>query len=350
MSIEKNISLVDFPKVALLCGPNNCNIKFMRDVFHVKINVRDTLKIIGEKEDVEKASQVITTIKKRLLANNLVTPRDVEKISAILLRKNFNGDSQTPNGNHNHKTNGKINGKANGQSHQPEEGFIVNPRTPGQRAYMEMILKKDLVFGIGPAGTGKTYLAVAMAIAALKQDLVRKIVLVRPAVEAGERLGFLPGDFQAKINPYLRPLYDALHSLVENEKLKKYTEKGLIEVAPLAYMRGRTLENSFIILDEAQNTTVAQMKMFLTRLGLSSKIVVTGDTSQVDLPFGKLSGLTHVERVLRGIGEIGFSYLGKEDIVRHRLVQLIVGAYEKEEQKKERRRDREKDGNETSNH
>ena len=209
------------------------------------------------------------------------------------------------------------------------QGKPIKPKTLGQKQYVEQIKNKMMVFGIGPAGTGKTYLAMAMAIKAFKEDEVSKIILTRPAIEAGENLGFLPGDLQSKIDPYLRPLYDALYQIMGADSYIKNSEKVLIEVAPLAYMRGRTLDNAFIILDEAQNTTTAQMKMFLTRVGFGSKVVITGDLSQKDLPKGQLSGLEQAEKVLRDVDEIEFSYLSNKDVVRHPLVQKIVHAYEK---------------------
>ncbi len=210
----------------------------------------------------------------------------------------------------------------------------IKPKTMGQRKYIEQIQSKDLTFSIGPAGTGKTYLAVTMAVKALRNEEVNRIILTRPAVEAGESLGFLPGDLKDKVDPYLRPLYDALFDILGSERFQKYMERGMIEVAPLAYMRGRTLNNSFIILDEAQNATREQMKMFLTRIGLGSKAIVTGDITQIDLPKGKYSGLKHVEKVLKDIDEIGFIYLTSKDVVRHRLVQKIVNAYERYDAKK----------------
>ena len=213
-------------------------------------------------------------------------------------------------------------------------GKLIRPKTLGQQKYVTQIRDKMMVFGLGPAGTGKTYLAMAMAIAAFKSDQVGKIILTRPAIEAGESLGFLPGDLQQKIDPYLRPLYDALYQIMGAESFIKNSEKGLIEVAPLAYMRGRTLDNAFIILDEAQNTTPAQMKMFLTRIGFGSKVVITGDLSQKDLPFQAESGLEVAVKVLEGIDDIGFSYLTNKDVVRHPLVQKIVHAYEKYEAKR----------------
>lgn len=208
------------------------------------------------------------------------------------------------------------------------EGKPLRPKTIGQKGYVDTIRKKDIVFGIGPAGTGKTYIAVAMAVNAFKNKEIQKIILARPAVEAGERLGFLPGDLQEKVDPYLRPLYDALYDVMGRESALRLKEKEVIEVVPLAYMRGRTLDNSFIILDEAQNTTPEQMKMFLTRMGFDSKIVVTGDITQVDLPRGRKSGLVEAARVLKDVKEIGFCYLKEADVVRHQLVRKVINAYD----------------------
>ncbi len=213
-------------------------------------------------------------------------------------------------------------------------GKKIKPRTLGQKNYVQAIRGSDIVFGIGPAGTGKTYLAMAMALAALKDKSVQRIILTRPAVEAGEHLGFLPGDLQEKIDPYLRPIYDALNDLLGAETFQRYKERGIIEVAPLAYMRGRTLDNSFVILDEAQNSTAEQMKMFLTRLGFDSRAVITGDITQVDLPKGKFSGLIEVRSVLKGIEGICFSYLTEKDVVRHPLVQKIIKAYQLYQERK----------------
>jgi len=214
----------------------------------------------------------------------------------------------------------------------------IRPKTLGQQKYIEAVRKNDIVFAIGPAGTGKTYLAVAIALSALKNEEVDRIILVRPAVEAGESLGYLPGDLLEKINPYFRPLYDAMYEMMPSEKFQKYMERRIIEIAPLAYMRGRTLNDSFIILDDAQNTTLGQMKMFLTRFGFGSKVIINGDITQVDLPLKEHSGLIRVERILKKIKGIEFVYLNDRDVVRHRLVQEIIRAYEKEDlrnQKKE---------------
>lgn len=208
-------------------------------------------------------------------------------------------------------------------------GRPVKPKTVGQKNYIDQIKKNTIVFSIGPAGTGKTYLAMAMAITAFRTGQVNKIILTRPAIEAGEKLGFLPGDLQQKVDPYLRPLYDALNDIMGTETFQRNFERGLIEVAPLAYMRGRTLDNSFIVLDEAQNTTPEQMKMFLTRLGNNSKAVITGDITQIDLPYGQTSGLTSAIKILEDIQDIGISYLTSKDVVRHPLVQKIINAYEK---------------------
>ena len=208
------------------------------------------------------------------------------------------------------------------------EGKPLRPKTIGQKGYVDTIRRKDIVFGIGPAGTGKTYIAVAMAVNAFKNKEIQKIILARPAVEAGERLGFLPGDLQEKVDPYLRPLYDALYDVLGRESALRLKEKEVIEVVPLAYMRGRTLDNSFIILDEAQNTTPEQMKMFLTRMGFGSKVVVTGDVTQIDLPRGKKSGLIEASKILKDVKEIGFCYMKDADVVRHQLVKKIINAYD----------------------
>lgn len=220
------------------------------------------------------------------------------------------------------------------------KGRKITPKTLGQKKYVQAIRDNGVVFGIGPAGTGKTYLAMAMAVAALKAKQVSRLILTRPAVEAGERLGFLPGDLRDKVDPYLRPLYDALYDILGVEIYQKYVERGAIEVAPLAYMRGRTLDDAFIILDEAQNTTPEQMKMFLTRMGFGSKMVITGDVTQIDLPEGRYSGLCQVQEVLAGVKGVEFVYLTNKDVVRHELVQRIINAYEKYDAKQKALRER----------
>ena len=219
-------------------------------------------------------------------------------------------------------------------------GKPIRPKTFGQKKYIDAIRTNDIVFGIGPAGTGKTYLAMAMAITAFKNNEVDRLILTRPAVEAGEKLGFLPGDLQEKVDPYLRPLYDAMYEIMGAESFQKNFEKGLIEVAPLAYMRGRTLENAYIILDEAQNTTPEQMKMFLTRFGQGSKMIVTGDATQIDLPYGKKSGLAEARRILKGVRGLRFTEFSREDVVRHKLVQRIIDAYESDDRAHARRTER----------
>ncbi|MFQ8696574.1 MAG: PhoH family protein, partial [Alitiscatomonas sp.] len=233
-------------------------------------------------------------------------------------------------------------------------GKPVKPKTLGQKQYIDLIRKKMIVFGVGPAGTGKTYLGMSMAIQAFKNGEVNRIILTRPAIEAGEKLGFLPGDLQSKIDPYLRPLYDALYQIMGAESYLHNAEKGLIEVAPLAYMRGRTLDNAFIILDEAQNTTQAQMKMFLTRIGFGSKVIITGDQSQKDLPYGTVSGLDTALKILKNIDDIGICYFTSDDVVRHPLVQKIVKAYDEYEArgKGAKKPDRQagRDGRNDSNH
>ncbi|MBI5678632.1 MAG: PhoH family protein [Planctomycetes bacterium] len=266
------------------------------------------LKLEGEKERVDTSKEVLNKLLEIVRSTGRLDLEDVEQ--AIIDAKNETTE----------------------ESIQAidvfQKGIFIKPKTDGQTKYLEAIKKNDLVFCIGPAGTGKTYLAVAMALSYLKSCRIRRIVLARPAVEAGEKLGYLPGDIKAKVNPYLRPLYDAIADMMDVAHVKKYLESDLIEILPLAYMRGRTLNDAFIILDEAQNCTVKQMKTFLTRLGMKSKVVVTGDITQVDLSAGELSGLIDVQERLMNINNISFVYLTKVDIVRHKLVQDIVDAYE----------------------
>ncbi|MBL7155652.1 MAG: PhoH family protein [Candidatus Omnitrophica bacterium] len=269
------------------------------------------LKITGQDEDVEKAVRVIEELLISIRNNVYIKKSDLNyTVKAIKEDKKV-----------------RIHDIYLERIEVPSKRLYVTPKSKGQKAYIDAIRSHDIVFCIGPAGTGKTYLAIAMAINALKKKIVSRIILARPAVEAGEKLGYLPGDLYAKVNPYLRPMYDALYDMVESELIHNYVERGIIEVVPLAYMRGRTLNDSFIILDEAQNSTPEQMKMFLTRLGFDSKTVITGDVTQSDLPKEKTSGLVEAENILAGIQGIKFVYLKGEDVVRHELVQEIIKAY-----------------------
>lgn len=289
-------------------------LKKIERTLHVDVVPRDgSIKIMGELEKINQAKQVFMQLVELSQKGSMITEQNVDYILSLALE-------------HSGVSYGDIDKELVGFTIQ---GKPIRPKTLGQQKYVDQIRKNMMVFGIGPAGTGKTYLAMAMAIQAFKNDEVSKIILTRPAIEAGENLGFLPGDLQSKIDPYLRPLYDALYQIMGAESFLKNSEKGLIEVAPLAYMRGRTLDNAFIILDEAQNTTPAQMKMFLTRIGFGSKVVITGDLSQKDLPFSVQSGLEQASVVLKDVEGIGFSYLTNKDVVRHPLVQKIVHAYEK---------------------
>lgn len=307
---EATISLADSNAVLSLFGPRDQHVRKIRERFNVTITHRDgVVRIAGDEQGVSQATQALEQLKDKVLRRGELADDDV--VGAV--------------------------GRAAGDdalAHAPIDVIniarSVKPRSAGQLAYVQAIRENDLVFAMGPAGTGKTYLAVALAVEALKHQQIRKIVLVRPAVEAGESLGYLPGDLQAKINPYLRPLLDALHEMIDHDQIKRLMEQDAIEIVPLAYMRGRTLNESFIILDEAQNTTVSQMKMFLTRMGAGSKIVVSGDTTQVDLPRTATSGLSDAIMRLRDIERVAVVQLGKADIVRHRLVQAIVRAYDDE--------------------
>lgn len=269
--------------------------------------------IRGELRDVQVVEHLFEVLLELVRNGYILSERDVAY--AIDLAKDFRAD--------------QLLDLFKGEITTTFRGKPIRVKTIGQKHYVTTIRKRDIVFGIGPAGTGKTYLAVVLAVAALKEGAVKRIVLTRPAVEAGESLGFLPGDLQEKVDPYLRPLYDALYDVMGPEQTAKALERGLIEIAPLAYMRGRTLDDSFIILDEAQNTTPEQMKMFLTRLGFGSKMVITGDATQIDLPRGKKSGLIEAKHILEGIEEIGFVHFAEQDVVRHSLVQKIITAYDK---------------------
>ena len=277
----------------------------------------DALKILGSEQNVVRTKKVFEELTTLALRNDSITEQQVNYILSMIVADEKGSLSEIDKECICHTINGRM----------------IKPKTLGQKQYVDMIRKKLIVFGVGPAGTGKTYLAMAMAITAFKNDDVNRIILTRPAIEAGEKLGFLPGDLQSKVDPYLRPLYDALHEIMGAESFMKNMEKGLIEVAPLAYMRGRTLDNAFIILDEAQNTTPAQMKMFLTRIGFGSKVIVTGDKTQKDLPQGAKSGLDTALSILKKVSEIGICELTSKDVVRHPLVQKIVKAYDDYENK-----------------
>ena len=309
--------------------------KLERDFGVVIVDRNGGITITGRGDMVKKAEGVLKQLSFRLSRGNEIEEQSVDYAITLGMEEKEGAMVQMDADCICHTVNGKP----------------VKPKTLGQKAYVDAIRDNMLVFGLGPAGTGKTYLAMAMAITAFKNDEVGRIILTRPAIEAGEKLGFLPGDLQSKVDPYLRPLYDALYQIMGAESFAKNTEKGLIEVAPLAYMRGRTLDNAYIILDEAQNTTPAQMKMFLTRIGFGSKVVVTGDSSQKDLPAGTRSGLDVAARVLKGMDDIAFCNLTSKDVVRHPLVQKIVQAYEtfeareeaRSRQKDERLRERDRD-------
>ena len=316
-----------------VCGQFDAYLKKIERTLHVTMIARDgEIKIIGPEKAVSQARSVFNNLIQLSMRQNAITEQNVDYALSLSFTEE------------------------DGQILEIDKDIIcrtitgkpVKPKTLGQKHYVDAIRKKMIVFGIGPAGTGKTYLAMAMAIQAFKNGEVGRIILTRPAIEAGEKLGFLPGDLQSKIDPYLRPLYDALYQIMGAESFVKNMEKGLIEVAPLAYMRGRTLDNAFIILDEAQNTTPAQMKMFLTRIGFGSKVVITGDSTQKDLPAGQTSGLDVAVSVVKNLEDISICRLTSRDVVRHPLVQRIVKAYEeyeqKQEQKKSHTRDRKKRG------
>lgn len=303
-----------------LFGPNDSHLKTVESVLHVSIVTRGgKVAVTGNYETSLIVETVLNALLKLVTDGINITERDV--VYAIQLAEQGMIDQLFDLFNEEITVNSK--------------GKPIRVKTIGQRYYVRAIEKSDLVFGIGPAGTGKTYLAVVTAVAALKQNRLQRIILTRPAVEAGESLGFLPGDLKEKVDPYLRPLYDALHDVLGVEQTERLIERGTIEIAPLAYMRGRTLDDAFVILDEAQNTTPEQIKMFLTRLGFGSKMVITGDISQIDLPKGKESGLKVAEKILSAVKEIAFIYLQRTDVVRHPLVQKIIDAYEKDEAKLE---------------
>ncbi len=318
MAICENVINVSAEHIQNVFGACDCYVKLIEKNLNVSVISRDSeIKIIGDEINSNLAARVINELIVYSQKGNTITEQNVNYCLSLVYE-----DKERI-----------INEIDRDLICFTIQGKPIKPKTLGQKNYVDQIRQKMIVFGMGPAGTGKTYLAMACAIQAFKNNEVNRIILTRPAIEAGEKLGFLPGDLQSKIDPYLRPLYDALYQIMGPESYQKNFEKGLIEVAPLAYMRGRTLDNAFIILDEAQNTTPAQMKMFLTRIGFGSKVIITGDLTQKDLPAGQVSGLDVSLKVLEGIEEIGFSYLTIKDVVRHPLVQKIVTAYEKYEEK-----------------
>ena len=310
--------------VANVFGQFDAYIKKIERTLNVTVVLRgESMKLLGEEHNLKKAEQVFLQLIELSKRGNIITEQNVNYALALSEEEKESAIVEIDKDCICHTINGKP----------------VKPKTLGQKAYVDAIRQKMIVFGMGPAGTGKTYLAMAMAITAFKNEEVGRIILTRPAIEAGEKLGFLPGDLQSKVDPYLRPLYDALYQIMGAESFQKNMEKGLIEVAPLAYMRGRTLDNAFIILDEAQNTTPAQMKMFLTRMGVGSKVVVTGDVTQIDLSDAKRSGLVEASKILRDIPDIAICRFSEKDVVRHKLVQDIIRAYEKYYSKQDAKQD-----------
>ncbi len=314
-----------------LFGVHDQNIKYLESLLDVQINGRGhSLNVDGDPKDVETVERILEDFSSLFAEGRQFTDKELREAFAQIAEDRAEAFAQIAEDRayslRDYFTRSRF---------SPAGKKQVAPKSAVQRRYIETIQQKDIVFGIGPAGTGKTYLGVAMAVQALMQKQVNRIVLARPAVEAGEKLGFLPGDLQEKVDPYLRPLYDALFDLVDYERVTKLLEKRVIEIAPLAFMRGRTLSDAFVILDEAQNTTSEQMKMFLTRIGFGSKAVITGDVTQIDLPTGKRSGLVEAERVLAGIDGIDFVYFSDKDVVRHKLVQMIIKAYESHTKKSE---------------
>ena len=318
---EQVINVDRMEQAVSLFGSFDENIKLLEKTFNVKIHSRGSdIKVTGEAEDVAKGIKAINGLLMLINRGEVLNEQNVRYVISLV------GDGNED----------KLSTMSNDCICITSKGKPIKPKTLGQKKYVESIKENTIVLGVGPAGTGKTYLAVAMAVNAFRAKEVNRIILTRPAVEAGEKLGFLPGDLQSKVDPYLRPLYDALFDMLGAENFQKYQERGNIEVAPLAYMRGRTLDDSFIILDEAQNTTPEQMKMFLTRMGFNSKVVVTGDITQIDLPEGKKSGLVEASKVLKNIEQIDIVRFTEKDVVRHKLVQDIIKAYEKYEEAKKR--------------
>jgi phosphate starvation-inducible PhoH-like protein len=309
--MKKNIEIV--PNIQKLFGIRDENLQVMESGLNVAIDLKsDSVQIEGAARDVARAEQIFTDFDHLGSAGQEFSDADLSAMLRVVVAD----------------TTATLRGLADAGKQRSFGKRQVQPKSMNQRRYIDAIEKYDMVFGVGPAGTGKTYLAVAMAVSALNAKRVSRIILARPAVEAGERLGFLPGTLQEKVDPYLRPLYDALYDLMDQERVDRFLEKNIIEIAPIAFMRGRTLNDSFIILDEAQNTTPEQMKMFLTRMGFNAKMVITGDVTQIDLPNARRSGLLEAIDVLKPVEGIYFNFFGEEDVVRHHLVQRIVHAYE----------------------
>jgi len=311
-AVEKKIIIENVNMLDLL-GFNDSNLRIIEDRFNTSITVRgDNVILKGVMEEVELIEKILKEMAYVLNTSGRLGTNDVNTILELTMEGKEIVDQEELD-----------------TIVLYTKKDVIKARTPGQINYINLARKNDICFAIGPAGTGKTYLAVAIAVSALKRGLVKKLILARPAVEAGESLGFLPGDFREKIDPYLRPLYDALDDMIPSEKLKAYIEKRIIEIVPLAYMRGRTLNNAYVILDEAQNSTTMQMKMFLTRLGGNSKSIVTGDITQIDLPAKQVSGLVQAKEILSKVEGVAFAYFDKSDVVRHKLVKDIIDAYEK---------------------
>ncbi len=344
---EKTITIESVHPIDIF-GPNDQNLEVIRNGFpKVKIIPRDNyLKIIGEEKELMEFESMFTSLVIHFDRYGRLTRQDVELLMGA--SQAATGDPEASPSFGTHENGDRLNGHTGIQAVNPvnvhaaadapgdvlvhgKNGLLVRARTPNQRRMVESSLRNDLVFAIGPAGTGKTYTAVALAVRALKNKEIQRIILTRPAVEAGENLGFLPGDLKEKLDPYLQPLYDALGDMLPTQKLIQYIEDRVIEIAPLAFMRGRTLNNAFAILDEAQNTTPAQLKMFLTRMGSSAKFIVTGDVTQIDLPRNQVSGLIHAKTILSNIPGIDFIYLDNSDIIRHKLVSRIINAYSREQ-------------------
>lgn len=329
MIVQKNFIVKEETFERELFGNFDENIKLIEDTLKIDVILREgNIVLMGEEKNVNQALKLMTELHQSVSNGKNLDKQSISYSLSLLLEGSEERIKELED-----------------TIVLTQKGKAVQPKTLGQKEYINLIKNNDITFGIGPAGTGKTYLAVAMAVKAFKRDEVSRIILTRPAVEAGENLGFLPGDLKDKVDPYLRPLYDALFDMLGADKFNKYLERGLIEVAPLAFMRGRTLDNAFIILDEAQNTTREQMKMFLTRLGFGSKAVVTGDLTQTDLPDNKKSGLLNARDVLKGVEGIGSINLTERDVVRHALVQRIIVAYDKYDKKQEEIKTKHKEKN-----